>query len=344
MALRHVPRVHRVNLDWLIDRIRTDPGIDIKFLSTKLQIANIPTKAIFNNDQWNYLCRLAQVGPAYKPKSALPISASNRPLCSHTEAGTPQLQLACRAIAAASITPSVGKPLSLRSPGVKHGAANTANCPTNVLGMHGPANQPQPPAPPPPPWPPYAPPQDFHSHKGKFTSKATPNLHAQATPLPFPNLAQDQAKAWMNSETRFVRSAIELFIDDPQLQQHFMLSQCNRNFGIDPTAWAGADLRSGDERTPPRSHTPPPPPRVRTPPPPPPKVPPLPHGQQPIERPPAPPIPHEHQPLYIPPPPPLPHEQQPENIPPPPPPPPLPVIQPEAQPVVSPTSLASEPQ
>ena len=62
--MRHVARTHRVDLDWLWERIRTDPGIFIKYVGTKEQIADMFTKGSFTADQWSKLCRLAQIGKA----------------------------------------------------------------------------------------------------------------------------------------------------------------------------------------------------------------------------------------------------------------------------------------
>ena len=42
--MRHVARTHRVDLDWLFERVRTGPGILIKCINTKDQIADILTK------------------------------------------------------------------------------------------------------------------------------------------------------------------------------------------------------------------------------------------------------------------------------------------------------------
>jgi len=61
-AMRHVARTHRVDLDWLWERIREDPGVNIRYVGTKEQIADIFTKGSFSADQWNSLCRLAQIG------------------------------------------------------------------------------------------------------------------------------------------------------------------------------------------------------------------------------------------------------------------------------------------
>ena len=60
--MRHVPRTHRVDLDWLFERIRTDPGVYLRYVGTKEQIGDIFTKGAFTADQWWRLCRLAQIG------------------------------------------------------------------------------------------------------------------------------------------------------------------------------------------------------------------------------------------------------------------------------------------
>ena len=45
-TMRHVSRTHRVALDWLFDRINLDPKIQIKYIDTKNQLADILTKGI----------------------------------------------------------------------------------------------------------------------------------------------------------------------------------------------------------------------------------------------------------------------------------------------------------
>ena len=60
--MRHVARTHRVDLDWLWERIREDPGVFIKYVGTKEQIADMFTKGSFTAEQWGKLCRLAQIG------------------------------------------------------------------------------------------------------------------------------------------------------------------------------------------------------------------------------------------------------------------------------------------
>ena len=46
-TMRHVSRTHRVALDWLFDRINLDPKIQIKYIDTKKQLADILTKRKF---------------------------------------------------------------------------------------------------------------------------------------------------------------------------------------------------------------------------------------------------------------------------------------------------------
>ena len=47
-AMRHVSRTHRVALDWLFDRINLDSKIQIKYIDTKNQLADILTKGEFH--------------------------------------------------------------------------------------------------------------------------------------------------------------------------------------------------------------------------------------------------------------------------------------------------------
>ena len=47
-TMRHVSRTHRVALDWLFDRINLDPKIQIKYIDTKNQLADILTQREFH--------------------------------------------------------------------------------------------------------------------------------------------------------------------------------------------------------------------------------------------------------------------------------------------------------
>ena len=60
-TMRHVSRTHRVALDWLFDRINLDPKIQIKYIDTKNQLADILTKGNFTRDEWNHLLTLFKI-------------------------------------------------------------------------------------------------------------------------------------------------------------------------------------------------------------------------------------------------------------------------------------------
>ena len=53
--MRHFSRTHRVALDWLFDRINLDPKIQIEYIDTKNQLADMLTKGNFTRDEWNHL-------------------------------------------------------------------------------------------------------------------------------------------------------------------------------------------------------------------------------------------------------------------------------------------------
>ena len=59
--MRHVSRTHRIALDWLFDRIKLEPKIQIKYIDTKNQLADILTKGNFTRDEWNHLLCLFNI-------------------------------------------------------------------------------------------------------------------------------------------------------------------------------------------------------------------------------------------------------------------------------------------
>ena len=61
--MRHVARTHRVNLDWLFERLNRDPHVFMKFVGTKEQAADILTKGSFTAEAWNVLCNLCLIKP-----------------------------------------------------------------------------------------------------------------------------------------------------------------------------------------------------------------------------------------------------------------------------------------
>ena len=50
-TMRHVSRTHRVALDWLFDGITLVSKIQIKYIDTKNQLADILTKGNFTRDE-----------------------------------------------------------------------------------------------------------------------------------------------------------------------------------------------------------------------------------------------------------------------------------------------------
>ena len=55
---RHVSRTHRVALALLFERINLDPKIQIKYVDTKNQLADVLPKGNFTCDEWNHLLHL----------------------------------------------------------------------------------------------------------------------------------------------------------------------------------------------------------------------------------------------------------------------------------------------
>ena len=80
LTMRHVSRTHRVALDWLFDRINMDSKIQIKYVDTKNQLADLLTKGSFTRDEWKHLLRASGEGSAIaKPRSMNLVAAKPRP-------------------------------------------------------------------------------------------------------------------------------------------------------------------------------------------------------------------------------------------------------------------------
>ena len=60
-TMRHVSRTHRVALDWLFDRFNLDSKIQIRYITTKHQLADILSKGNFTRDDWNNLLHLFNI-------------------------------------------------------------------------------------------------------------------------------------------------------------------------------------------------------------------------------------------------------------------------------------------
>ena len=99
--MRHVSRTHRVALDWLFDRIDPDSKIQIKYIDTKNQLADILTKGNCTRDEWNHLlnlfnishfsstaCTAAMAKRAQQGSGEERVTAKSRPMM-HLTARTP---------------------------------------------------------------------------------------------------------------------------------------------------------------------------------------------------------------------------------------------------------------
>ena len=63
LALRHVSRTRRINLDWTYDTMQSQ-GISLKYVNTKNQIADMMTKAFTRRETWETLLTLSALGTA----------------------------------------------------------------------------------------------------------------------------------------------------------------------------------------------------------------------------------------------------------------------------------------
>ena len=61
LTMIHVSRTHRVALNWLLDRINLDSEIQIRYIDSKHQFADILTKGNFTRDEWNNLLHLFNI-------------------------------------------------------------------------------------------------------------------------------------------------------------------------------------------------------------------------------------------------------------------------------------------
>ena len=84
-AIRHVSRTHRVALDWLFDRINLDSKIQIKYIDTENQLADILTKGNFTRDEWNHLLNLFNISHFSSQSKEKTRSRSQTTLCIRSE-------------------------------------------------------------------------------------------------------------------------------------------------------------------------------------------------------------------------------------------------------------------
>jgi hypothetical protein len=93
MALRHLPRTHRIDVQWLFE-VCANPRVRMLYVNTKQQIADLMTKSLNNLQIWEHLLDVAQIRPgimsavgiapamlATPPGLALPLSAAQCSTC-----------------------------------------------------------------------------------------------------------------------------------------------------------------------------------------------------------------------------------------------------------------------
>ena len=70
-AMSHVARTHRVNLDWLLERLHIDDSIYCRYVESKHQLADILTKPGFTKELWCNLLEQWRISPppVAKPKA-----------------------------------------------------------------------------------------------------------------------------------------------------------------------------------------------------------------------------------------------------------------------------------
>ena len=60
MALRHLPRTHRIDLQWLCE-VWSNPRVRMRYVGTLQQIADLMTKALNKPETWSHLLDIAQI-------------------------------------------------------------------------------------------------------------------------------------------------------------------------------------------------------------------------------------------------------------------------------------------
>ena len=62
-TLQYMCRTQRIDIDWLWERLRNEPGVCLRYVNTLRQIADMFTKGLFSKAQWFALLELARIGP-----------------------------------------------------------------------------------------------------------------------------------------------------------------------------------------------------------------------------------------------------------------------------------------
>ena len=60
MALRHLPRTHRIDLQWLFE-VCSNPRVHFRYVGTLRQVADLMTKALNKPETWAHLLDISQI-------------------------------------------------------------------------------------------------------------------------------------------------------------------------------------------------------------------------------------------------------------------------------------------
>ena len=71
MALRHLPRTHRIDVHWLFE-VCSHPRVRMRYCNTKQQIADLMTKALNSPATWEHLLDIAQIRGGVTSEKATP--------------------------------------------------------------------------------------------------------------------------------------------------------------------------------------------------------------------------------------------------------------------------------
>ena len=139
-TMRHVSRTHRVALDWLFDRMNVDPKIQIKYIDSKYQLADILTTGNFTRDEWNNFLHLFNISHF----SSLRCTKNCSLVCCTTMAKRIQEQkkgervlsksrlvMSVSSCLIATISSAASSPIASKSPGM-FGASGKLGCRMNL--------------------------------------------------------------------------------------------------------------------------------------------------------------------------------------------------------------------
>ena len=79
MALRHLPRTHRIDVQWFFE-VCAHPRVCMLYVSTKQQIADLMTKAPSNPQVWAHLLDIAQIRGSIQREAGLSNTTSTAAL------------------------------------------------------------------------------------------------------------------------------------------------------------------------------------------------------------------------------------------------------------------------